>query len=142
MKRYLILIILLVTPRAFALDNPPNILLIMADDPGVEVLPCYGNTVYSTPHLDRMASEGALFENAYATPVWTPTRAMILTGLYPNRSGSLANGIRHVPIEPLVHNQAHFVVERCCTHVLVEAQCVSHSICTECERANPLCAYD
>ncbi|MEM1228047.1 MAG: sulfatase-like hydrolase/transferase [Planctomycetota bacterium] len=74
---------------ALADDPPPNILLIMADDLGAENLACYGNTVYSTPNLDRMAAEGARFENAYATPVCTPTRAMILTGLYPNRSGFL-----------------------------------------------------
>jgi arylsulfatase A len=67
----------------------PNILLIMADDLGAENLACYGNTVYSTPHLDRLAADGARFENAYATPVCSPTRAMILTGLYPNRSGFL-----------------------------------------------------
>ena len=103
MKQYLILIILLVTPRALAQDNPPNILLIVADDLGAEVLPCYGNTVYSTPHLDRMASEGALFENAYATPVCTPTRVMILTGLYPNRSGFLER--LDSPLDPERNNR-------------------------------------
>ncbi|MHC4118461.1 MAG: sulfatase-like hydrolase/transferase [Planctomycetota bacterium] len=103
MKQYLTLIILLVTPGAFAQDNPPNILLIMADDLGAEVLPCYGNTVYSTPHLDRMASEGALFENAYATPVSTSTRAMILTGLYPNRSGFLER--LDSPLDPERNNR-------------------------------------
>jgi len=65
----------------------PNVLLIMADDLGPEALASYGNTVYTTPRLDRMASEGARFENAFATPVCSPTRAMILTGLYPNRTG-------------------------------------------------------
>ena len=68
--------------------HPPNIVLIMADDLGAENLTCYGNTVHATPHLDRMASE-ALFNHAYASPVCTPTRAMIMTGLYPNRSGFL-----------------------------------------------------
>ena len=67
----------------------PNILIIMADDLGAENLACYGNTVYSTPNLDRMAAEGARFENAFSTPVCTSTRAMILTSLYPNRSGFL-----------------------------------------------------
>ena len=70
-------------------NQPPNIVLIMADDLGAENLACYGNTVHATPHLDRMAREGALFNNAYASPVCTPTRAMIMTGLYPNRSGFL-----------------------------------------------------
>lgn len=67
----------------------PNIILIMADDLGAETLGCYGNTAYSTPRLDRMAHEGARFENAFSTPVCSPTRAMILTGLHPNRTGIL-----------------------------------------------------
>lgn len=67
----------------------PNVVLIMADDLGAETLACYGNTEYSTPRLDRMAEEGARFENAFATPVCSPTRAMILTGLYPSRTGIL-----------------------------------------------------
>ena len=71
---------LLAGTPALGESKPPNILLIMADDVGAENLACYGNSVYSTPHLDRMAAEGARFENAYATPVCTPTRAMILTG--------------------------------------------------------------
>ena len=67
----------------------PNIILIMADDLGAETLGSYGNTTYSTPRLDRMAEEGAHFQNAFATPVCSPTRAMILTGLHPNRTGFL-----------------------------------------------------
>jgi arylsulfatase A len=70
-------------------ERKPNVLLIMADDLGAENLACYGNTIFQTPNLDRLAAEGARFENAFATPVCTPTRAMILTGLYPNRSGFL-----------------------------------------------------
>jgi len=50
-----------------------------------------------------MASEGALFENAYATPVCTPTRAMILTGLYPNRSGFLER--LDSPLDPERNNR-------------------------------------
>ena len=80
-----------------------NVLLIMADDLGAENLPCYGNTVYSTPHLDRMAAEGARFENAFASPVCTPTRAMILTGLYPNRSGFLER--LDSPLDPDKNNR-------------------------------------
>ena len=81
--------LLLATSFAMAEDRPPNILLIMADDLGADCLPVYGNTIYSTPHLDRLAGEGAVFENAYATPVCSPTRSMIMTGLYPNRTGIL-----------------------------------------------------
>ncbi|MEM9109354.1 MAG: sulfatase-like hydrolase/transferase, partial [Planctomycetota bacterium] len=92
-KRCLIILALafqgLCIHQASADDPIPNILLIMADDLGAENLPCYGNTIYSTPNLDRMAAEGAVFDSAYASPVCTPTRAMILTGLYPNRTGFL-----------------------------------------------------
>ena len=81
------------TPGSSDSDDPsgrkPNIILIMADDLGAETLGCYGNTVNSTPRLDQMAREGARFENAFSTPVCSPTRAMILTGLHPNRTGIL-----------------------------------------------------
>lgn len=65
----------------------PNVIVIMADDIGAEGLGCYGSTIYTTPNLDRMASEGIRFSNAYATPLCTPTRVMIMSGLYPNRTG-------------------------------------------------------
>ncbi len=84
-------------------DDRLNVLLIMADDLGAENVGCYGNTVYSTPNLDRLAAEGARFENAYATPVCTPTRAMILTGLYPNRSGFLER--LDSPLDPEKNNR-------------------------------------
>lgn len=90
------------TPQAYSEDRP-NVLLIMADDLGAENLGCYGNTVYSTPNLDRMATEGARFENAFTTPVCTPTRAMILTGLHPNRSGFLER--LDSPLDPEKNNR-------------------------------------
>jgi arylsulfatase A len=90
------------TPQAFC-DGRPNVLLVMADDLGAENLGCYGNTVYATPNLDRMAAEGARFENAFATPVCTPTRVMILTGLHPNRSGFLER--LDSPLDPARNNR-------------------------------------
>jgi len=68
-------------------NDRPNVIVIMADDLGAEGLACYGSTIYTTPHLDRMAAEGTRFNNAYATPLCTPTRVMIMSGLYPNRTG-------------------------------------------------------
>lgn len=65
----------------------PNVIVIMADDLGAEGLACYGSDIYSTPNLDRMAREGVRFNNAYATPLCTPTRVMIMSGLYPPRTG-------------------------------------------------------
>lgn len=69
------------------LARQPNVIVIMADDIGAEGLACYGSEIYTTPNLDRMASEGVLFRNAYTTPLCTPTRVMLMSGLYPNRTG-------------------------------------------------------
>jgi len=64
----------------------PNILFILADDMGWGDLSCYGRPDYKTPNLDRLASEGVKFTNAYsAAPVCTPTRVGFMTGRYPAR---------------------------------------------------------
>lgn len=79
----------LVTPAASgASDRPPNIVFILADDLGWSELGCYGNTFNETPNIDRLASRGLRFTNAYAAaPVCSPTRAALMTGQYPARVG-------------------------------------------------------
>ncbi len=68
--------------------NRPNIIFILIDDLGWRDLGCYGSPFYETPHIDKLASEGMLFTDAYAAcPVCSPTRASILTGKYPARVG-------------------------------------------------------
>ncbi|QEG41694.1 sulfatase-like hydrolase/transferase [Roseimaritima ulvae] len=64
----------------------PNIILILADDVGIEGLGCYGGTSYRTPHLDQMAAEGVRFTHAYAQPLCTPTRVQLMTGKYNHRN--------------------------------------------------------
>jgi arylsulfatase A len=65
-----------------------NFVFILADDLGARDLRCYGNRYVATPNLDRLAGEGARFTNAYAAcPVCSPTRASIMTGRYPVRTG-------------------------------------------------------
>ena len=67
-------------------NTRPNILFILADDLGWADLSCYGRPDYKTPNLDRLASEGLRFTNAYsAAPVCTPTRVGFHTGRYPAR---------------------------------------------------------
>ena len=63
-------------------ERRPNIVLIMSDDLGYEVIGCNGGTSYQTPVLDEMASSGARFENAHVQPLCTPTRVQLMTGKY------------------------------------------------------------
>lgn len=70
----------------------PNIVLILADDLGWRDLGCYGSTSYDTPNLDRLASEGVRFTDAYAScPVCSPSRAALMTGKNPSRLGMTAH---------------------------------------------------
>jgi arylsulfatase A len=64
----------------------PNFVFILADDLGWSDVACYGSTFYKTPNIDRLASEGMRFTDAYTSgPVCSPTRASIMTGKYPAR---------------------------------------------------------
>lgn len=74
--------------NAVAADQPPNIIFILADDLGWAELGCYGNDFNETPHLDRLASQGMRFTQAYAAaPVCSPYRASFITGQFPARVG-------------------------------------------------------
>lgn len=66
----------------------PNIILFLIDDLGYGDLGCYGNTMISTPNIDKLASEGMRFTDFHSNgPMCTPTRAALLTGMYQNRFG-------------------------------------------------------
>lgn len=69
--------------------SPLNVLLITADDLGPQ-LGCYGDPKARTPNLDRLASRGMRFDNAYVTQAsCSPSRSSILTGLYPHQNGQV-----------------------------------------------------
>src|SRR2546421_2302781 len=68
--------------------QPSNIIFILADDLGWADLGCYGSKFYETPNLDNLARSGMRFTQAYAACcVCSPTRASIMTGKYPTRTG-------------------------------------------------------
>ncbi len=72
--------------------NPPNVVFILADDLGFNDISTFGGGVaggrVQTPNIDRLARQGAIFTNAYAgTASCAPSRAMIMTGRYPTRTG-------------------------------------------------------
>ncbi len=72
--------------------NRPNILFIQTDQHLATTLGCYGSTLCDTPHIDALAAEGLLFHNAYASsPICTPARASLHTGLYPSKHGLQTN---------------------------------------------------
>ena len=72
----------------------PNLVFIFSDQQRYDTMACYGNQWINTPHLNALASRSFVFRNAYVTqPVCTPSRASIITGLYPHAAGPVLNGI-------------------------------------------------
>ncbi|MEG3659936.1 arylsulfatase [Arenibacter palladensis] len=67
-------------------DSRPNIVVIMADDLGYSDLGCYGGEI-STPNLDKLGNNGLRFSSFYNTSRCCPSRASMLTGLYPHQAG-------------------------------------------------------
>lgn len=81
------LLLLLISSTAIA--DPRNVLLIIADDQGLD-LGSYGNRVLQTPNLDQLAARGTLFTEAFATvSSCSPSRSVIYTGLYSHSNGML-----------------------------------------------------
>ena len=75
----------LLTSASWAAERP-NIILIMADDIGIDGIGCYGGQSYPTPHIDRLAASGLRFTHAYSQPLCTPTRVQLMTGKYNQRN--------------------------------------------------------
>ena len=91
----------------------PNIIYIMCDDMGYNDLACYGQQYINTPNLDRMASEGMRFTQAYAgSPVSAPSRASFMTGQHTGHTEVRGNKEywRDVPMIPMGVNQEFSLV--------------------------------
>lgn len=67
-------------------ERPPNLVLILADDLGQECLASYGGSSYRTPHLDALAASGMRFSHCFSTPLCSPSRLELMTGVYPLRN--------------------------------------------------------
>lgn len=84
-------------PRAFAADQP-NIVFILCDDHRYDAMSCMGHPFLETPHLDAMVQNGVQFTHAFVTnSLCSPSRASILTGLYPHNHGV---GDNYNPVDP------------------------------------------
>lgn len=80
--------------------SKPNILLILCDELRADALGCFGNDIVQTPNIDRLASQGSVFEQCMVTqPTCTPSRASILTGCYPSALRSRMVGC-YTPQDP------------------------------------------
>ena len=98
MRKYLFVFLVLVlgclaraeetaAPKAEG-SNKPNIIFILSDDLGHDILHCFGSDQYQTPNLDALAAGGIKFTHTYAAPLCGPSRALILTGRYAFRTGA------------------------------------------------------
>lgn len=87
----------------------PNIVLIMADDMGFSDLGCYGSEI-ATPNLDKLAADGLRFTQFYNGARCCPTRAALLTGLYPHQAG-----IGHMVEDRKLPGYRGFLSDRCVT---------------------------
>ena len=74
------------------LGTPPNLLIIMSDEHAPQFSGVYGHPLVQTPHLDRLAGEGVLFENAYCnSPLCGPSRMSFMTGRHIHQIGAWDN---------------------------------------------------
>lgn len=88
----------------FADDKSKNILIFFVDDLAQRDIAIYGNDFHETPNVDRLAREGVMFSNAYSSsPVCTPTRVGLMTGINPARVGITDYHGTHTPEACLEH---------------------------------------
>ena len=83
----------------------PNIIFVLADDLGINGLSCYGSDKFQTPNIDRLASGGTRYTNAYTAPLCGPSRALIMTGRYAFRTGATnqdATGLMKPTVETMM----------------------------------------
>lgn len=85
--RPLLAIIALSSSALFA-TSQPNVILVMTDDQGYGDLGCHGNPILKTPELDQLHSESIRFTDFHVSSFCTPTRAALMTGNYPGRTGA------------------------------------------------------
>ncbi|MEM1226800.1 MAG: arylsulfatase [Planctomycetota bacterium] len=93
-------------------DVRPNIVLIMADDMGYSDIGCYGGEI-RTPHLDALAEQGLRFSQFYNTGRCCPTRASLMTGLYPHEAGlgHMVYGDKGAGYHPYLNQQSVTIAE-------------------------------
>lgn len=83
-----LLVLLCIATSSVASGTRPNVILVMTDDQGYGDMGCHGNEILKTPNIDRLHDESVRFTNFHVSPFCTPTRAALMTGRYPARTGA------------------------------------------------------
>ena len=87
---FMVLLVLIAKMRDSACAaQPPNVIVVMTDDQGYGEFSCHGNPIAKTPHIDRLASESLRLTDFHVSPMCTPTRGQLLTGLDAFRNGAI-----------------------------------------------------
>ena len=87
-------------------EKLPNLVIVLSDQHSADMVGAYGNNQIITPNLDRLAAEGVLLENAFASqPVCTPFRGMLMSGMHPLKNGAFVNDV------PLLPNKTKLMAE-------------------------------
>ncbi|RFM32482.1 sulfatase family protein [Chitinophaga silvisoli] len=104
-----LLICLLLKASSVLAQSKPNIVLFICDDLNQQDVGCYGNVDVRTPHMNALASEGMRFNRAYAaSPICTPSRSVMFTGMYPFHNGAQMN---HFTVKPNTPNLPQYLHE-------------------------------
>ena len=90
-SKKILLAIFLLSASFLQAQKKPNVIIIYSDDQGAVDLNCYGSKDLVTPNIDQLAKSGTMFTQFYASPVCSPSRASLLTGLTPQRAGLTGN---------------------------------------------------
>jgi len=102
----IIFVMSLLSATAFA-QQKPNIIIFITDDHNQQDIGCYGNVDVKTPNMNQLAAEGMRFSKAYAaSPMCSPSRSVMFTGLYPFRNGSQMN---HFTVRANTRNLPQFL---------------------------------
>ena len=95
-----------------AVERPPNVVILLADDLGKYEVSSYGADHIETPHIDQIGAEGVVFEEGYVTsPTCAPSRAGIMTGRVQNRYGFETQIMEHYPTNWVEYISGRWIVD-------------------------------
>ena len=107
--RWITCTLLAFLPASLAAADPPNVLIVITDDQGYGDLGAHGNPMVKTPNLDAFAKTSVWLRNFYVSPVCSPTRSSLLTGLYNYRTGVVDTFLGRSMMRPDVKTLAEYL---------------------------------